>query len=166
MSKWKNPPVIKIYEALGAIADKRIKLRGDRAEVYSSEGNKKYDVIYSEADNAIMANDNGSYWVGYLGYPSIAYLMQKGLLEYKTEYGEALKDIKWKEINTKNKNNFDLTQGEIDKILVQKKVNLDEFYCYLNYIIKRIDELGLNYLGKKNKPTSQAINNGNNSHKN
>ncbi|OQB06419.1 MAG: hypothetical protein BWY19_00230 [bacterium ADurb.Bin212] len=155
MNKWKTPPVIKIYEALGAIADGRISVNGDRAEVYSSDGNKKYDVIFCESENAIMANDNGSYWVGYLGYPSVAYLMLKGVLEYKAEYGEALKNIKWKEINTKNKNNFELTQEEIDKTLAENQVDLEEFYCYLNNIIKSIGELGLNYLGKKKKPPTE-----------
>lgn len=152
MSKWKNPPVIKVYEALGAIADKRIIVRKDKAEVYSSEGNKKYDVIYSESDNAIMANDNGSYWVGYLGYPAIAFLMENGALEYISEYGEALKGVEWKKINTKNKNNFDLTQKEMDQIFLQKNVNLDEFYLYLANTIKKIEEMDLNLLGSKIKP--------------
>lgn len=149
MGKWKIPPIIKIYEALGSIADGRVIVNGDKAEVYSSDGNKKYDVIFCEADNAIMANDNGSYWVGYLGYPSIAYLMLRGVLEHKVEYGEALENIKWKEINTKNKNNFDLTQRKIDQMLFQKNVDLDEFYLYLSNTMKKIEELDLNMLGNK-----------------
>lgn len=152
MGKWKLPPIIKVYEALGAIADKRIIVSKDKAEVYSSEGNKKYDVIYSESDNAIMVNDNGSYWVGYLGYPAIAFLMENGALEYISEYGEALKGVEWKKINTKNKNDFDLTQKEMDQILLQKNVNLDEFYLYLANTIKKIEEMDLNLLGSKIKP--------------
>ena len=155
MTKWKLPPVVKIYEALGAIADERIMIENDKAAVYSSSGNKSYDVVFSEADNAIMANDNGSYWVGYLGYPSIAFLMQKGILEYIPEYGEALKNIKWKEINTKNKNDFDLTQKEVDLILEQKNVNLDEFYLYLAKTMKKIEELDLNMLGNKISPPKE-----------
>ncbi|MFZ1075166.1 MAG: hypothetical protein WAN50_02225 [Minisyncoccia bacterium] len=36
--KWKKPPVIKIYEALGAVADGRIEVDGNAAKVYSSSG--------------------------------------------------------------------------------------------------------------------------------
>lgn len=153
--KWKVPPVIKIYEALGAIADGRIMIENDKAMVYSSSGNKSYEVVFSEDKNAIMANDNGSYWVGYLGYPSIAFLMQNGMLEFIPEYAEALKNIKWKEINTKNKNNFNLTQKEVDQILVEKDVILDEFYLYLVNIMKKIEELDINLLGRKIKPPKE-----------
>lgn len=155
MTKWKIPPAIKVYEALGAIADERIIIEGDKAEVYSSEGNKKYDVVSSSSENAIMANDNGSYWVGYLGYPSIAYLMLSGKLEYCSQYGEALKGIEWKKINTKNKNDFDKTQKEVDEIMESKEVNLDEFYLYLARTIKKIEELGLSQLGNKAKPPTE-----------
>lgn len=150
--KWKIPPVIKLYEALGAVADERIIAEGDKAAVYSSEGNKQYEVVSNEAENAIMANDNGSYWVGYLGYPSIAYLMQRGILEYIPSYGEALKGIEWKKINTKNKNDFELTQQEVDKVLAEREIDLDEFYLYLAKSMKKIEELDLNILGNKILP--------------
>jgi hypothetical protein len=34
--KWQHPPIIKIYEALGAIADGRVEINGMTAKVYSS----------------------------------------------------------------------------------------------------------------------------------
>jgi hypothetical protein len=34
--KWRHPPLIKIYEALGAIADGRVEVNGMTAKVYSS----------------------------------------------------------------------------------------------------------------------------------
>lgn len=153
--KWNIPPVIKIYEALGAIGDERIIMEGNKASVYSSEGNKKYDVAYSETENAIMANDNGSYWVGYLGYPSIAYLMLAGKLNLNKGYAEALKDIEWKKINTANKNDFDKTQKEVDKILESKGINLDEFYLYLAEANNQIAELGINIFGTKIRPPKE-----------
>lgn len=39
--KWKLLPVIKIYEALGAVADKRIEMKGDSAIVTSSGRDKQ-----------------------------------------------------------------------------------------------------------------------------
>ncbi|MFH1472824.1 MAG: hypothetical protein ABIF06_00195 [bacterium] len=107
--KWKHPPIIKIYEALGAVADNRVEISGNIAKVYSSTGNKFYDVSYDSQANAIMSNDNGSYWKGYLGYPAIAYLFKIKTLEYKSEFGDLLKGIHWKDINKKFKNDFNKT---------------------------------------------------------
>lgn len=46
MTLWLQPPIIKVYEALGALADDRIKVKGNTAKVYSSSGNKFYTVTY------------------------------------------------------------------------------------------------------------------------
>jgi hypothetical protein len=78
--KWKTPPDTKIYEALGTVADGRVKVEGNTAKVFSSSGNKHYDVEYDPKASAIMANDNGSYWNGYLGYPAIAFLMATNVI--------------------------------------------------------------------------------------
>ena len=40
MKKWKHPPIIEVYEALGAVADGRIELTQNEAKIYSSSGNK------------------------------------------------------------------------------------------------------------------------------
>lgn len=149
--KWKTPPKIKIYEALGSLADNRLKEIDEEIRVYSSAGKKFYVVSYDEKQNAIMTNDNGSYWVGYLGYPSIAYLMYIGRLSFNKEYAAALKGVNWKEINTKNKNDFDKTISEVDKI-ISKKINIDNFYAYIEGLISEIDEKNFNILGKKQKP--------------
>jgi len=72
MAIWKQPPIIKVYEALGSIADGRITVEGNTAKIYSSSGNKFYEVTYDPDTSSIMCNDNGSYWAGYLGYPAIS----------------------------------------------------------------------------------------------
>src|SRR3989339_2007322 len=107
--KWKHPPIIKIYEALGAVADGRVEVGGNTAKVFSSSGNKFYDVSYDKEKNAIMANDNGSYWKGYLGYPAIAFLMKTGVLSFDEKTASLLENIAWKDINQKFKNDFDKT---------------------------------------------------------
>ena len=73
-----------------------------------------------------MANDNGSYWKGYLGYPSIAYLMKIGKINFNKEFSNLLRGIKWKDINQKFKNDFEKTKELIRKDLVLKGVNLRE----------------------------------------
>lgn len=104
--KWSHPPIIKIYEALGAVADGRVHVDGNSAKVYSSSGNKFYTVTYDASTSAIMVNDNGSFYKGYLGYPAIAFLMQIGELLYSANVGEKLKGVAWKDINQKFKNDF------------------------------------------------------------
>jgi len=90
---WKNPPIIKIYEALGSVVEERLEISDDTAKCYSSSGNKFYDITYSAEQKAIMVNDNGSYWNGYLGYPAIAFLLQTGVLEYTEDYASYFKNI-------------------------------------------------------------------------
>ncbi len=150
MKKWEHPPVIKIYEAIGAVADGRIEVNGNEAKVYSSSGNKFYTVNYDPSTNSIMTNDNGSFWKGYLGYPAIAFLMKIGVLPYQEKIGHLLEDIKWKDINQKFKNDFDKT---LDFILSSKTVA--EKQILNNFVVKidkEIRELNLALLGPKAKP--------------
>ncbi len=147
---WKHPPIIKVYEALGTMADGRIEMHGDSAKVYSSSGNKFYDVQYDPAENAIMSNDNASYWQGTLGYPAIAMLFALGVLEYKPEFAKLLKGIAWKDLNTKFKNNFDKTLAYIEETLSEE--DRDSLRAYVAQIDNDIKKLKLNMLGEKAKP--------------
>ncbi len=150
MSKWSHPPIIKIYEALGSVADGRIEIDGNSAKVYSSSGNKFYTVNYDPEKRAIMTNDNGSFWKGYLGYPAIAFLLKKGILSYEQDVAKILANIKWKDINQKFKNDFDKTLEFILAPLgvVQK----DSLNNLVQKIDKEIAELNLSLLGNKIKP--------------
>ena len=154
--------MIKIYEALGAVADGRVEM-GDkerpspegkdspcRAKVYSSSRKKFYHVIYDPAASAIMTNDNGSYWQGYLGYPAIAYLLMIGVLPYDSARTELLKGIAWKEINQKFKNDFDKTLTHIlTSLTTEEKSVLERYVVSLQSAIQKLD---LDLLGSKVKP--------------
>jgi len=146
--KWKIPPIIKIYEALGCLADNRLE-EGKIIKVFSSSGNKFYTITYSEEENAIMANDNGSYWKGYLGYPSITYLMKIEKIKYDEKFSKALKGIKWKDLNQKFKNDFSKTIEHIRSGFLLQGVNLAKFDKELDYILEQIKKLAINILGKK-----------------
>lgn len=148
--KWKQPPIIKVHEALGAVTDGRVVVADNTAKVYSSSGNKYYDVAYDPAKQQIMANDNGSYWKGYLGYPAIAFLMQIGVLTYDSKTGELLKGVAWKDINQKFKNDFDKTLEYIlaDKSDVDKQV----LTAFADRVDAEIKKLNLSLLGKKTLP--------------
>ncbi len=150
--KWKHPSRTKIYEALGAVADGRVILNGNEAKVYSSSKNKYYNVTFDPSSSRIMCNDNSSYWKGELGYPSIAYLMLIGKLSIDIKVAEILKDIPWKDINQKFKNNFD---EALEYILKKKSVSEREI---LKQIVEKIDgeirNMDLELLGEKVLPPS------------
>lgn len=152
--KWKIPADIKIYEALGTVADGRLELGedGKSAKVYSSSRGKFYTVTYDPEQKAIMSNDNGSYWQGYLGYPAIAFLMVTGEIAFDRKYAEALKGIAWKDINTKFKNDFDRTVEYIHSTLGDKNVSLDGFLGEVASIRRQIEDLDLSLLGKRKRP--------------
>jgi hypothetical protein len=182
---WKMPPKIKIYEALGAVGDGRVSIKGSvlsikgkverphprqtrlspnpllkgegtttEAWVESSSRGKKYTVLWNAENKAIMTNDNGTYWQGYLGYPAVAFLMKQGLIKYDEKIATALKNIPWKDINTKYKNNFEKTLEDIWKIVGEKGVSKNEIETEVEWILKGLEKLGLVWLGKRIKPPS------------
>lgn len=148
--KWKHPPIIKIYEALGSVADDRIEVLGNTAKVYSSSGNKFYEVSLDPEKKAIMSNDNGSYWKGYLGYPAIAFLLKVGVLEFRPDMANLLKGIKWKDINQKFKNDFNKTLQYLEESLTAE--NKEKLSEYVQELDQKIIELKLSLLGNKKSP--------------
>jgi len=97
-----------------------------------------------------MANDNGSYWKGYLGYPSIAFLFKIGLLEFRPNLANLLKGIHWKDINQKFKNDFGKTLTYIETFLDPKyKKSLAD---YVKIVDEKISALDLGLLGTKTTP--------------
>lgn len=154
MPIWKLPPIIKVYEALGCIADGRIQVEDNGAKVYSSSGNKCYTVTYDPESSAIMCNDNGSYWAGYLGYPAIAYLLQTGAIPYQAESANLLKGITWKDINQNFKNDFAQTQQYCQNLVLERDGDLPALLADINQIYTHLTSHPYSLLGKKLKPPS------------
>lgn len=152
MKKWKMPPAIKVYEAIGALGDERIHITEASARVYSSSGNKFYTVLYDEMENKIMVNDNGSFFKGYLGYPAIAYLMLSDILPRNTQYEDALRGVAWKDINQKNKNDFAVTMKDIDTLLENKGIAMEDFKKFVDEILRMLKKQKLGVLGEKAIP--------------
>jgi len=47
MAEWKMPPKAKVYDALSAVADRRVLMKGpNEAEVVSSSGDRTYTVRF------------------------------------------------------------------------------------------------------------------------
>src|SRR5271169_4092949 len=118
--KWKMPPIVKVYEALGAIGDGRVRIEDSRrAFVTSSDAAKTYEVETSADGREIASNDNASYWQGYLGYPAIAVLLARGIYRPPANVTDALAGVAWKELNRKYKNDWARTIAEVETELEQ-----------------------------------------------
>ena len=120
---WRIPPLIKIFEALGAVADGRVEIIDDfHAKVTSSSGKKIYDVSFDLQTCELSVNDNGSYYQGYAGYPALAFLMIRGFLPFNEKLSVNLKGIQWKQLNQENKNDFDKTVAFLYTLVSQKEL--------------------------------------------
>jgi len=162
--KWLIPPRIKVFEALGVLADKRIELIDsgavdfsggpvcNEAKVFSSSRGKYYTVKFDPTKNAIMSNDNGSYWKGYLGYPAIAFLMVRGLLKFNNAHSVALGGILWKDLNQKFMNDFSKIESVVFALAKEKGVNKEDLVKGAEEVLLQLKKLDLGLLGEKTKP--------------
>lgn len=142
-----------IYEALSAIADNRVKLVDDNtAHIYSSSRNKYYIVMYNQDTKEIMSNDNMAFYVKEVSYPMVVMILIKKEVEYDKSILIHLKNIHWKDINKKNKNNYMKSVNEVLEILKEKGVDIEIIKNEVNNIFKNILSLKLKHLGKKLSP--------------
>jgi hypothetical protein len=108
MTLWKLPPPAKVYEAFSALADSRVRLgEPGRAEVTSSAGDKTYTVEWTGEFESVTANDNASYWQGYLGYPIIAVLIAAGRVQADETAIKALAGIDWHTLNERFRRDYE-----------------------------------------------------------
>ena len=128
------PPRIKVLEALGAIADGRIKIIDEhRAQVVSSEGDRVYDVYVDLSKGQVYSNDNGTKYRGYVGYPIIALLMIKGVIPFYRDVAEALKGIPWRELNEKYKK-YAIVESIVKDIARKRGISPS----YIDLVISRV----------------------------
>ena len=152
---WKMPPLIKIYEAIGALGDGRVRLEDEhRAFVTSSEGDKTYEVEISGDGHQISSNDNGSYWQGYLGYPAIAVLLARGLYRPPANVIDALAGIPWKEINRRFKNDYDKTLTEVNSLAEASGHDPDAIRIEADAVMAALQKLAP-IRGRRRRPPSE-----------
>ena len=155
-NSWKMPPLIKVYEALGALGDGRVRIVDSRrALVTSSDGTKTYEVETSEDGREISSNDNASYWQGYLGYPAIAVLLARGLYRPPANVTDALAGIPWKTLNRKFKNDYAKTLAEVDKELEQSGHDPDAVRSEAESVLSFIRNLGP-VRAKRSRPPAET----------
>jgi hypothetical protein len=143
-TKWNMPPIAKVYEALSAVADGRVKLTGETsAEVLSSERDTKYTVKWSADGLSITSNDNATHWQGYTGYPILAVLLQLGRIPCDPAVGAELAGIPWHALNEKYKRDYD---AAVEQVLAQVKArggDADAIRREAQRIYTGLAELGL-----------------------
>lgn len=152
MTQWKMPPKAKVYEALSAVADDRVQIKGPtEAQVVSSSRDKTYSIEWSEDMRQITSNDNASYWQGYIGYPIIAVLMVLGEIDFKQEVAKQLSGIQWNQINTQFKRDYNKA---IDSVLqnMQEKGSRAEIVQEVERIYGLLSTLHLEHAPQRKTP--------------
>lgn len=151
---WQHPHIIKTYEALTAIADKRIEHdpSSHSAKIHSSSGNKSYTVNFDPENMAIMANDNSAFFTDKISYTMITLLMQEGIIAYDKKLLKPLKNIFWKKINKSHKNNYEQAIIEVLEKKEKEGFNTEEIHNSIKQIHQQVLELKLTKLGKKKFP--------------
>lgn len=150
MRRLSLPPRIKVFEALGCIADGRVRMveRGGviKAKVISSTGERSYKVVISLGDRRSYSDDNGTLLRGYVGYPIVAVLMVTGVLPYDRRMSEALKGIKWKKLNERYKR-YAIVEWIIKKMAERRGVRKEELDRFADGVMDALRNLGLQFDG-------------------
>ncbi|AWR98938.1 hypothetical protein [Metallosphaera hakonensis] len=139
--RLKQPPRIKVLEALGAIADGRVVRSGDHYLVTSSEGDRQYTVKVD--GNNVSSDDNGTKFRNYVGYPIISVLMLEGRIPYDEEIAMALKGLPWRRLNEEMKN-YSLVEEKVLKKAEEKGISRQRIEEFVNRVMENVRKLGLN----------------------
>lgn len=141
-----QPPRIKILEALGSIADGRVKLiDADRANVESSTGERAYTVYVNVEKGIAFSDDNGTRFKGYIGYPIIAVLMLKGVLPFDERLAKALTGIPWKELNERYKR-YAIVEELVKKEAEKRGVTPKEIDNFVKRVMDCLLQIQLRYV--------------------
>ncbi|MEM0026758.1 MAG: hypothetical protein QXT53_03015 [Ignisphaera sp.] len=144
-SKLKLPPRIKILEALGCLADRRIReIDDNKAVVSSSDGSREYHIYVDVKKGLVYSDDNGTKFRGYIGYPIIAFLMLKGYLPYDEKIAKALAGIPWKKLNESYKN-YQVVENIVKDFARQNGVSLESIDAFINNTLRQLSKLSLIY---------------------
>lgn len=145
----KPTPIYKIPEAFSAVADGRVELLENRAEVTSSDGTKMYTVEFN--DDVYSSNDNATYWQGYAGYPVVAVLMLQGRINFNEGIVTHFKGVNWTELNKKYKKKYDKAVDEILNRLHENGIDVDKIEKEISRVHNQLNnmQLTIKRCGKK-----------------
>jgi hypothetical protein len=154
---WKLPPPAKVYEAFSAVADGRVHLgEPGQAEVVSSGRDRRYTVEWSDDLATIGANDNASYWQGYLGYPALAALLAVGALHADRAVVDLFADVPWHDLNARFKRDY---QAAVDSVLARLESEGADRAAVVDEVAAVLDQLaalGLRRAAQRRRPSRQG----------
>jgi len=132
------PPRVKVLEALGALADGRVKRVGEgMCEIASSEGDRVYHVAVRGV--YVSSDDNGTVYRGYVGYPIIACLMAEGKLPVDWELAERLKGVPWRKLNEMYKKYDEV----IKHVYAERRIDRSRAERYISTVLEQLAKMGL-----------------------
>ena len=134
----KPTPIEKIFEAWTALADNRVHLHDDYADVSSSDGEKTYVVRFK--GDQYSSDDNATFWQGYPGYPVIAVLMLQGKLPYDKEEAKLWSHINWTQLNKSFKNNY---AAAVEEAAKTHDIDLQKSYKRAQNVMNKLQSLPL-----------------------
>ena len=153
MTRWKLPPAAKVYEAFGAVADGRVHATGPgSAEVRSSGRDRTYTVEWSADLGTVTANDNASYWQGYLGYPIVAVLLTLGVLRADEHVVGQLAGIQWHELNARFKRDYDAAVDSVLTALARQGADRARIEAEVAGVMAQLATLELERTGRGRRP--------------
>lgn len=156
MTAWRLPPRAKVFEAFGAVADGRVRLTGPgSATVVSSGGDKTYDVEWSEDGRTISSNDNASYWQGYLGYPALAVLLERGVLQAGEDEVRALAGVPWHDLNEHYRRDYDAAVAHVLAALPEGAPAPEAIERAVGGVLEQLAALDLQRRGRGRRPPRQ-----------
>lgn len=154
---WKMPPLAKVYEALGAIGDGRVRIEdARRASVTSSDGAKIYEVESSDDGAEISSNDNASFWQGYLGYPAIAVMIARGLIHADKDAVRALAGVPWKRLNTRYRNDYDRTLEDVMRRAAERGCDPAAIRAAANTVLDAVRAIAPRQGPRRRPPRTQS----------
>ena len=151
----KLPPTLSVLEALGAVAGDRIHIiSSGAAEVDGFGHSERFSVKWVSEKNEITSNDQGSIYGGYLGFPSIAFLMILGVLPYDIYIAKKLENIPWADLKTKYEDKELVVATALQHWSGLDKERLNKF---TDWILKMLESLELKKIEKSPKPISDFV---------
>lgn len=152
---WKLPPTLSILEALSAVAGDKVHILSSKtAEVDGFGLSERFSVNWVSEKNQILSNDQGSSYGGYLGFPSIAFLMIFGILPYDIYLAKKLEKTPWAELKTKYEDKEVVVATALQHWSDFDKERIKKF---TDWILKMLESLELKKIEKSPKPLSDFV---------
>jgi hypothetical protein len=153
MAPWKQPPIVKVYEAFSAVAGGRVAVTGaGAAKVTSSNGARTYDVWWDADGSTITANDSGSTWQGYAGYPIIAVLLVQGRIQTDDSLMAPLASVDWHELNDRVKRRYDQAVEQVLAEAAAGGADRDAIAAAAESVLEQLAALHLQRSGHRQPP--------------